>query len=182
MSKFCVNCKGSLVLESGMILPVYLIMLLFLISLVKLSVVYVFADGLAYNAAEYSARAANLFDRAYYYVAEDVSDLEAMNQFFMAAAAANKDNSLGTLLNGIKDGLQKLTDAAGEKLLVDVRLDEFKDNPLFRKDKIEVSKVTFAGGMVEVIIHYKTTIPVPFARKQFVITSRGYERQWIGKW
>ncbi|MNE93721.1 hypothetical protein D3C80_1916060 [compost metagenome] len=66
--------------------------------------------------------------------------------------------------------------------LVNVRLKEFEDHTLFRKDSINVKEATFADQMVEVVITYETTIPLPFVRKEFMFTARGYERQWVGKW
>lgn len=179
---FSKGTQGTLVLESGILLPAYLILLLFLLTLIKLSVVFAFSNELAYSTASYSARAANLFERAYFYFAEDQSNAEAYRQFFKAAQQANSDNGLGELLNGISSGSQELTDSLGKAILVDVRLKEFEDHVLFRKDSIEVEKVSFDNKMVEVIISYKTTIPVPFKRQAFVFTAGAYERQWIGKW
>jgi hypothetical protein len=182
LTVFTKGQRGTLVLESGILLPAYLIMLLFLISLVKLAVVFAFSNELAYSTTSYSARAANLFDRAYFYLAEEQSDIEAMRQFIKAAKSANSDNGLGKLLEGISDGAQEVTDSLGKELLVDVRLNEFDKHALFRKDSISVKKATFADKMVEVVIAYKTTIPVPFKRQDFEFTAGGYERQWIGKW
>jgi len=182
IARFFKTQKGTLVLESGIVLPAYLIMLLFLITLIKLSIIFAFANELAYSTTSYSARAANLFDRAYFYLAEEHSDIEAMRQFIKAAQSANSDNGLGEMLEGLSSGAQEVTDDLGKLVLVDVRLKEFEEHALFRQDSITVEKATFADKMVEVVITYKTTIPVPFKRQDFEFRIGGYERQWIGKW
>lgn len=174
------NEQGSMVVEASLILPIFLSLLLFLITLIRISTVEI---ALNHGVSEATKQvAAHMYpvalglDRFSEGEAED--QLAAYSNFF-----TEEISQLLHIRQDMEDGVVADYDRILSRIFQPY-VDLFIDDRMVYLEHLQVTKVTLPFGRDAAYfgleVRYDMPLHIPFINKQIVFKHQAYERVWVG--
>ena len=190
MKRFLKNEKASMTLEAALVVPFFLLFIMFLVTLVRISVAqlalnnataetaqvistHAYPAGLLVKSAE--GKLDDLIQESSY----DTLTLDKATELLKdAMESAGIDFDLGSTLNNLS-----------AQLIQPFVQNKFEDSigGYFNKEDVKVIRAEGimnlnkgADSYVDIEAQYTLDINIPFVHKQIVLTSRAYEKMWVG--
>lgn len=192
---------GSVTLESALVVPIFVLFLVFLMYMVKLALV-----DIAINRAT-SETAKQIATQLYpaQVVVDEVAVIAGENEKYQDLKEGLEQNismieesvkeTLGeSNYNAIKEQAGSSASEMGQEIVgdlitpvVQMYLEDEGDMNIVDVENVDVTKATLpnifnSGGnkYVEITTEYELDIPIPFIEKTYFITKHAKERAWIG--
>lgn len=200
--------NGSIVVEATLVLPFFLLFVIFLTSMIKLAIYDVAVEHAVSEATKQIATHAYpvLYAKDAAKSGFDKTPVGQNFNTYMTEASAMKDqidaniglisgifdSSIGSSYNLTLDKLKgMLTGGIGvggeAASLLSPVVRHYSDVKLANKEDLIVTKVTLPNILVNggspylgIEVSYKVDLPLPFVKKQLEIKKQAYERVWIG--
>jgi Flp pilus assembly protein TadG len=194
--------KGSIVVEAALVLPMFLLFIIFLVSLIRIVIVEISLNEVASNMTKQVAT--HLYPADYLVnrtqtgqaVVGSVDDVKAKAGEIMTiiekgeAIIGDTSPLSDTINNNIKEMeeyVQMMSDDAGAAFFTPIVQAMVKDHRYIDEQNLKVVDVDVPNlrdkgndGYVGLVIQYKLNIPMPFKSKEIILTKKAYERAWIG--
>jgi TadE-like protein len=187
LKKFRRSEDGSLTLEAAMVMPVFLLFVVFLATIIRISV----ADMALRNAVNDTAEvvAAHVYPAAL--LENGVNDaLDSKIKAYTRSVVSLED--IKTLANSVLKELDisimdYVNGLAGNVLTspVQSKFEQSNKDALFNKEKLKVevelpSSLSGGEAYVEIKASYEVSITAPFVNKKITLHKKAYERLWSG--
>ncbi|PWU69448.1 TadE/TadG family type IV pilus assembly protein [Gracilibacillus dipsosauri] len=197
MKRFLRKEDGSITLEAAIVMPFFILFLVFLIYMIKFALV-----DIAINRAT-SETAKQIATQLYpaQVLVDEVHTLAQGNEIYRELEAGVSENldlieqsvkdSLGEdTYNSIKEKVGQTLDSASAAVLnpiVKHYLQTEDEMNIVEADNVKVTTAklpnVFASGgdkYVELTTQYELDLPIPFIEKTFIIEKHAKEKAWIG--
>lgn len=174
------NEQGSMVVEASLILPIFLSLLLFLITLIRISTVEI---ALNHGVSEATKQvAAHMYPVALgldrFSEGEAADQLAAYSNFF-----TEEISQLLHIRQDMEDGVVADYDRILSRIFQPY-VDLFIDDRMVYLEHLQVTKVTLPFGRDAAYfgleVRYDMPLHIPFINKQIVFKHQAYERVWVG--
>jgi hypothetical protein len=203
---FCKKEDGSIIVEATLVLPFFLLFVIFLTSMIKLAIydvaiehataettkqiaTHVYPVLLAKDAAKAGFDASPVGKNFNTYLTDAThmkdqieSNIKLLSVIFDSSIGKQYDLTLDKLKGMLQGGIE--VDGA----IFEPAVRHYLDVNLANKEDITVTKATLPNMFVKdgssyfgLEVTYKVDLPLPFLKEQIEIKKQAYERVWIGK-
>lgn len=186
LKKFRRSEDGSLTLEAAMVMPFFLLFVVFLATVIRISV----ADMALRNAVNDTAEivATHVYPAA---LAERAARSKLDDQVKAYTQGELDLNKASELVSGILDEfginlMGHVNSIAGNALtpVVQSKFEQSTEDGFFKKDrlsvKVEAPSSFLSGQYIGIIGTYEIGITAPFVNKKITLQKKAYERLWSG--
>ncbi|TQS74627.1 pilus assembly protein [Ornithinibacillus gellani] len=192
--KFIRKENGSITLEAAMILPLFMLFIVFLATLIRLAV----ADMALYKAASETtelvvsyAYPADIAKSSVTSIIDDkIKSIENENQIDITGAIEWANEGLQFFGIDIAASVENLFEGLAASAVEPILEDKFKQATgnwnFFKPENLHVTKVELpslafgSGRYLEIDVEYVFDITIPFVDKTIVLKKTAYERLWNG--
>lgn len=185
--------NGSVTLEAAVFMPVFILFLVFLIYMIRFSLVDIALNRATSETAKqiatqiYPAKlAADKLSGVAKSGYEEMLDGIKNNQDILTDGVVDSLGEQGA--NLLKSGAGKIVDQAQVAILTEVvknNLEKEAEMNIINLDNVEVESAVLpvtsgSAKYVEIIATYELDLPIPFIEEPFILRKKAVERAWIG--
>lgn len=185
LKKFRKDDDGSLTLEAAMVMPIFLLFVVFLATIIRISVADLALRNAVNNTAEILAThayPAYLAEKAAKSKIDDTIKNYTQDQFDLEQATKLAKGVLEKFNINLMDYVSSISGA----ILTPVVKENFKESnkdQLFKDKSLEIKvepPSTLENSYIGIIGTYRVSITAPFVNKKITLQKKAYERLWTG--
>ena len=201
--------NGSIIVEASLVLPIFLLFVIFLTSMVKLGIYDGAVDHATAEATKQIAThvypvvvindmAKTAFEgthvgKQFKYYADSAQDMKAKVDSNVGLLSGMFNSSIGKYYNMPFDKLKELLNSGipltgGAAAAFEPLVLHYMDVNISNEEDLKVTKVELPNLLTSdgssyfgMEVTYKVDLPLPFVKKQLEIKKQAYEHVWIGK-
>lgn len=181
MIRFFKNERASLTLEAAMVMPFFLLFIVFLAAMKRIGIAEIALDHAASETTEMIAEhvyPAALLNRKISPTIDTFIKDKTNNQFNLAETK----NLLSKGLNEVGVSPGNLLNSLSSKILTPVVQNKFAQSTgqsFFNKHHVKIDKIEgIKKGEIEMVVEYKMDLFLPFIHKSILLKQRAYEKFW----
>lgn len=181
MNRFVKNENASLTLEAAMVMPLFLLFIVFLATIIRIGVAEIALNHAVSETTEM--------------IAEHVYPVALLNQKITPTidnyikSKTNEKLNLKETKNIVSTGMkiagipsEDLVNSLSSKILTPIVQKKFKDSTegaFFDHHRVKVMKAGgISKGTFEMIVEYKMDLSLPFFHQSILLKKRAYEKLW----
>lgn len=188
MCRLVKNEDASLTLEAAMVMPFFLLFIVFLATMIRIGIAQIALDQAASQTTELVAT------HVYPVALLDHKVKTTIDDYIQGKTDGTLDLKQAETL--VKDGFKafgvhispkNLINQLSAKILTPLVRKKFArsaGNSFFNPNHLKIVKVRFPGGLnggaMDLVVEYKMDLLVPFVHKSIILKSQSYEKLWTG--
>lgn len=197
---FIKNERGSVTLEAAVVMPFFILFIVFLIFMIRFALIDIAinqaAGETAKNVATQVYPAKRLVDVAMDSLepsgkyAEIISDAKGIAEdiisgFEQLGLTEEFYDMVGTVGDAVEDAGNDAISSVASGVVHPLVLKELEPAiaiGFVEEDKVNTKRVSMGEGFkyIELVVEYEVELPIPFLERTFKLQKKAYERLWIG--
>lgn len=182
------NEHASLTLEAAMVMPFFLLFIVFLATMIRIGIAEIALNHAASQTTEVIAThvyPAALLDKKVKSTIDTYIQDKSGGKLDLKKTEKLMKDGFGQL--GLNIFPKKIISNLSVKILTPVVQRQFAESAgssFFEADNVKVVKVGFPGGLesgaIDLVVAYKMKLFVPFVHKTITLKRQSYEKLWTG--